>query len=105
MLMEGVPVSIDLEAVGRSMAGIAGTHSVHDLHIWTLASGRLALSAHIVVADLNRWGELLASQRQLLHERYDIDHVTLQPEPAPPARAYRATIPIHPQPASHEHRH
>lgn len=105
VLMEGVPVSIDLAAVGQGMAGVAGTQSVHDLHIWTLASGKLALSAHIVVADLNRWGALLAAQRQLLHERYDIDHVTLQPELAPPARTYRATIPIHPERASHEHRH
>lgn len=105
VLMEGVPVSIDLAAVGQSMAGVAGTQSVHDLHIWTLASGRLALSAHIVVADINRWSELLAAQRQLLHERYDIDHVTLQPELAPPTRAYRATIPIHAEPTRREHRH
>ena len=107
VLMEGVPVSIDLAAVGHSMAGVAGASSVHDLHIWTLASGRLALSAHIVVADLNRWHELLAAQRRLLQERYGIDHVTLQPELAPPpARAYRATIPIHAQAhGTHEDRY
>lgn len=104
VLMEGVPVSLDLAAVGRSMAAVAGTLSVHDLHIWTLASGRLALSAHIVVADFNRWQALLTAQQRLLHERYDIDHVTLQPELAPPTRTYRATIPIHPD-RGHEHRH
>lgn len=107
VLMEGVPVSIDLTAVGRGMAAVADVQSVHDLHIWTLASGRLALSAHIVVADLNRWQALLAAQRRLLAERYDIDHVTLQPELAPPTRSYPTTIPIHPRPADHgqEHRH
>lgn len=107
VLMEGVPVSIDLTAVGRGMAAVADVQSVHDLHIWTLASGRLALSAHIVVADLNRWQALLAAQRRLLHERYDIDHVTLQPELAPPTRSYPATIPIHPEAADRrrEHRH
>lgn len=107
VLMEGVPVTLDLAAVGRSMAGVAGTQSVHDLHIWTLASGRLALSAHIVVADLNQWHALLAAQRQLLRARYDIEHVTLQPEIAPPARTYRATIPIHPvgEQRGHRHRH
>lgn len=80
VLMEGVPRHLDLAAVGRAMAEIPSTTSVHDLHIWSLASGRLALSAHVVVRDMNQWTVLLAAQRKLLRERFDIEHVTLQPE-------------------------
>ena len=98
VLMEGVPSHLDLRAVGRALAEVPGVISVHDLHIWTLSSGTLALSAHVVVDDLVRWGGLLTGMQDLLHDRFDIDHVTLQPEilDAGLARG-RPVIPIHPR--------
>lgn len=81
VIMEGVPPEIDLTEVGRALAGVRGVLSVHDLHIWTLSSGVVALSAHVVVNDLGGWEEVLGGLRELLHRRYAIDHVTLQPEP------------------------
>jgi len=81
VLMEGVPRHLDLPTVGRAMAEAAGVVSVHDLHIWTLSSGTLALSAHVIVEDISGWNQLLKVMQELLHERFDIDHVTLQPEP------------------------
>lgn len=87
VLMEGVPASLDLAQVGQSLAQVPGVVSVHDLHIWTLASGRIALSAHVVLADLGRWPRILAAMQQFLHDRFGIEHVTLQPELRPPARA------------------
>ncbi len=80
VLMEGVPKHLDLRLVGRALAEVRGVISVHDLHIWTLSSGTLALSAHIVVDDIAHWNALLEAMQGLLHERFDIDHVTLQPE-------------------------
>lgn len=80
VIMEGVPLGLDMHQVGRTMAEVRGVTSVHDLHIWTLSSGRIALSAHVVVPDFNDWEALLAALRDVLHRRYDIDHVTLQPE-------------------------
>ncbi len=80
VLMEGVPSHLDLNAVGRSLAGVAGVVSVHDLHIWMLSSGMPALSAHVVLRDMSRWTEILDEMRGLLRRRYAIDHVTLQPE-------------------------
>jgi len=80
VLMEGVPKHLDLRVVGRSLAEVRGVVAVHDLHIWTLSSGTLALSAHIVVDDMGHWNALLEALQGLLHERFDIDHVTLQPE-------------------------
>jgi cobalt-zinc-cadmium efflux system protein len=82
VIMEGVPRYLDLREVGSTLAGVNGVAQVHDLHIWTLASGRVALSAHIVIHDMRQWDTLLDSLRHLLHDRYDIEHVTLQPEPA-----------------------
>jgi len=98
VLMEGVPSHLDLRTVGRALAEVPGAISVHDLHIWTLSSGLLALSAHVVVADLARWSDLLKVMQGMLHDRFDIGHITLQPElmDVSPARG-RLVIPIHPR--------
>lgn len=82
VLMEGVPSHVNLPEVGHAMAGVAGVKSVHDLHIWTAASGQVALSAHVVLTNMNAWNDTLQRLRVLLHERFGIDHVTLQPEPS-----------------------
>ena len=80
VLMEGVPPSVKLEDVGKLIARIDGVNSVHDLHIWNISSGRMALSAHLDVSDLGNWPTVLEQARRQLHRRYGIDHVTLQPE-------------------------
>ncbi|RMD71268.1 MAG: cation transporter [Gammaproteobacteria bacterium] len=96
VLMEGVPLHIDLAQVGRAMAGVEGVLSVHDLHIWSLSSGKVALSAHVVLDDLSRWPRLLPRLQNLLRERFGIDHVTLQPEPLRPSlRESAETMAIH----------
>lgn len=82
VIMEGVPHYLDLRQVGAAMAGLPGVKEVHDLHIWTLASGRVALSAHVVIHEMSQWDKQLSALQLLLHEQFDIEHVTLQPEPA-----------------------
>jgi cobalt-zinc-cadmium efflux system protein len=79
-LMEGVPPSLSTEQVGRVLASLPGVASVHDLHIWTLSSKRVALSAHLIVESLEQWPTVLAAGRHVLAEQ-GITHVTLQPEP------------------------
>lgn len=81
VIMEGVPSSVDLPQVGRAMAAIEGVHSVHDLHIWTLSSGRAALSAHMVVENLDNWQLIMDKVSRMLAAEYAIEHITLQPEP------------------------
>jgi cobalt-zinc-cadmium efflux system protein len=80
IFMEAAPADVDVEEVGLALAGYAGVSSVHDLHVWELTSGFPALSAHVVVGAKEdchgRRGELQA----LLHERFGIDHATLQVE-------------------------
>jgi cobalt-zinc-cadmium efflux system protein len=80
-LMEGVPLNLSLEEIGRAIASVPGVASVHDLHIWSVAPDKPMLSAHVLVKDLTHWDAVLAEARALLHERYGIEHVTLQPEP------------------------
>ncbi len=80
VLMEGVPPALELPAIGRELAELPGVASVHDLHVWSIAPGRIALSAHLELDDLQRWPAILAAARKLLHDRYGIGHVTLQPE-------------------------
>ena len=79
-LMEGVPLGLSLSAIGKEMAGRPGVLSVHDLHIWSLSSRHLALSAHIMLEDLSQWSSILADQRDMLKQHHGIDHITLQPE-------------------------
>jgi cobalt-zinc-cadmium efflux system protein len=80
-LMEGVPLHLSPEEIGRAIASVPGVASVHDLHIWSVAPDKPMLSAHVLVVDLRRWDAVLAEARELLRERYGIEHVTLQPEP------------------------
>ncbi|MCG6861305.1 MAG: cation diffusion facilitator family transporter [Chromatiaceae bacterium] len=80
-LLEGVPMDLDLEEVGRAMAEVEGVLSVHDLHIWSLSAETTALSAHVVLRRIDSWEPVLGTLRVLLAERFGIEHVTLQPEP------------------------
>ncbi|MDA8128075.1 MAG: cation diffusion facilitator family transporter [Betaproteobacteria bacterium] len=80
VLMEGVPLEIELEAVGRDLAAVSGVERVHDLHVWTLSSGTVALSAHLDIRDLGNWLHILAAARDMLGKRHGIAHITLQPE-------------------------
>jgi cobalt-zinc-cadmium efflux system protein len=80
VIMEGVPNDLQLPEVGKAMAAADGVGSIHDLHIWTLSSGKVMLSAHVVISNMAHWEETLAALRTLLHERFAIEHVTLQPE-------------------------
>ncbi|QIL89783.1 cation diffusion facilitator family transporter [Microbulbifer harenosus] len=81
VLMQRVPRELSLPIVGETMAAVEGVKSVHDLHIWRLDSRSVSLSAHIVVEDLIAWPRVLERLRKTLHQRFDIDHITLQPEP------------------------
>jgi cobalt-zinc-cadmium efflux system protein len=80
ILLEGTPVHIDLTAVESAIMGTEGVGGVHDLHVWTISSGIEALSAHICHEDKIAHSELLASVRSTLHDRFGIDHLTIQME-------------------------
>jgi len=83
VLMEGVPGHLDLAKVGNAMAIMDNVHSVHDLHIWTLSSGVVILSAHVCLESYEQWGSIFENLSKMLSERFGIQHITLQPEIQP----------------------
>jgi cobalt-zinc-cadmium efflux system protein len=80
ILMEGVPPHLNPAEIEAAMRTAHGVRAVHDLHVWTLTSGRDALSAHVLVEDLADGQHVLGDLRALLHERFAIEHVTIQLE-------------------------
>ncbi len=80
VLMEAAPADVDVDAAGAAICEEDGVRSVHDLHIWTVTSGFGALAAHVVVAQ-DRDRDLVRRRIELLlHERFGIEHTTLQME-------------------------
>jgi cobalt-zinc-cadmium efflux system protein len=81
VLMEGAPGHIDVDEVRNALRSSDGVDSVHDLHVWTITSGLVALSCHVCAHDDVPARELLAQLQGLLRARFGIDHVTIQIEP------------------------
>jgi cobalt-zinc-cadmium efflux system protein len=95
VLMEAVPERIDIDLVAQEIAAVSGIRSVHDLHVWHITPEQVALSAHVELTDLNLWPRTLEAARMMLHNRFSIDHVTLQPEvPAWLKQPYKADVTI-----------
>ncbi|MGH7890355.1 MAG: cation diffusion facilitator family transporter [Thermodesulfobacteriota bacterium] len=80
ILLEGTPKGMDLEAVENAICSHNGVLSVHDLHAWTLTEGFEALSAHLVIEDINLSENLIEKIKKHLHDKFEINHVTLQVE-------------------------
>jgi len=79
VLLEAVPPHISLEAVRGAIAGVPGVCSVHDLHVWTVTSGMVAMSAHVVVPDGEQHQRVLEAVNTAM-SRFGIGHVTVQIE-------------------------
>jgi cobalt-zinc-cadmium efflux system protein len=80
VLLEGTPAHLELGEIERAMRDVPGVQRVHDLHVWTLTSGREAMSAHVVVTDVRESDRLLGELHTVLHARFGIDHTTIQLE-------------------------
>jgi cobalt-zinc-cadmium efflux system protein len=93
VLMEAVPAHIDVETLRRALERVPGTDEVHDLHVWSLTTGRYALSAHAVIraGDCTRDDDILAAMADLCAREFQIEHVTIQIE----HESRRAAEPAH----------
>lgn len=80
VLLEGTPAHIDLSRVETVILETQGVGGVHDLHVWTISSGIVALSAHISHHDAISHSDLLVSVKDNLHNHFGIDHLTIQME-------------------------
>lgn len=80
ILMEGTPHRIDPEKVKAELLAIEGVMDVHDLHIWTITSGRDSLSCHIVVNEEVNCQKVLQQAINQLKDHFHIEHTTIQTE-------------------------
>lgn len=79
LLFDGVPDDIDLAAVHQSLQKLESVMSVHDLHVWAMSTSDNALTAHLVIDGSHRdYDALLNKANDVLHEKFDIQHVSLQ---------------------------
>jgi cobalt-zinc-cadmium efflux system protein len=78
VLMEGAPGNINVDDVRAALLEIPGISAVHDLHVWEITSGFVALSAHLTCVDPDRRDSVLRSAQELLANRFGIRHTTIQ---------------------------
>jgi cobalt-zinc-cadmium efflux system protein len=80
VLMEGVPKGISIEDVTAALTELSGVLDAHDLHVWSLTSGRNIATIHLVIAeDADHQGIIDAANRTLA-SRFAIQHATIQVE-------------------------
>ncbi|MDE0134299.1 MAG: cation diffusion facilitator family transporter [Acidimicrobiaceae bacterium] len=82
VLIEATPEDIDVYALSSDIEDVPGVTLLHDVHVWTVTSGYVSMTAHILV-DREHEGEqdhLLAELTSIIKDRYGISHVTLQLE-------------------------
>lgn len=85
ILMEGVPADVDIDKVKKAILDVPGVMAIHDLHVWMLSSGKNVLTAHVSVKgeiDRRKLSILLNEIETSIKENANIDHITIQIEPA-----------------------
>ena len=80
MSLAGVPAGIDVDQVELALAELDGVDAVHDLHVWPLSTTETALTAHLVAPNVSSTDALLQLARKMMHDRFRIEHCTLQVE-------------------------
>jgi cobalt-zinc-cadmium efflux system protein len=80
MSLAGVPSGIDVDQVETELASLQGVETVHDLHVWPLSTTETALTAHLVAPHVESTDALLQAARAMLHDRFRIEHCTIQIE-------------------------
>jgi cobalt-zinc-cadmium efflux system protein len=80
VLMETVPGHLDPEAIRAALLSVPGVSALHCLHVWTIGSGEVSLSSHLVVDPRFEPESLLQDVRAALTDRFAIEHTTIQIE-------------------------
>ena len=110
ILMEATPADVNVAQLVRDIIRLPAITDVHDLHIWSIAGGMRALSAHVQVDDrpLSACDPLLGQINRLLQDRYKITHTTIQFEclcSAPDDLYCRLNGTAQPDHEHHDHEH
>jgi cobalt-zinc-cadmium efflux system protein len=79
ILVEGVPEGLSVEKIGQSLASVSGVQDVHDLHVWSICSGHIALSAHVITDNLPlaESDGIMAELKKRL-AKFGVEHTTIQ---------------------------
>ena len=80
LVVDAVPPSIDIDAVRTYLSSVSGVSEVHDLHIWSMSTTEIALTAHLVMSAQPKGDALLHDVAAKLRENFDIVHATIQLE-------------------------
>lgn len=80
LALHAVPEGIDVAAVREYLSTLPGVERVHDLHIWAMSTTQTAITAHLVKPEGDNDDRLLAEATRELHDRFGIEHATLQIE-------------------------
>ena len=78
LMFDGVPTSIDLEAVRAELAALPGVACVSDLHVWATGTTDVALTAHLAMPDGHPDDAFFRAAAERMRARFAIGHVTLQ---------------------------
>ena len=78
LLFDGVPEGVDLHAVQALLEALPGVARVHDLHVWAMGTSEIAMTAHLVMPEGHADDAFLQHATEQLHDRFGIEHVTLQ---------------------------
>lgn len=80
LALDAVPRGVDPDAITAALTSIPGVGEVHDLHIWAASTSEVSLTAHLVVPDAAGHESVLAAATDLLRDRFQIAHTTIQLE-------------------------
>jgi cobalt-zinc-cadmium efflux system protein len=103
ILLEGVPMDVNLDDIEKALLAVPGVREIHDLHVWALSSGKNSLTVHVVLSEGESEQTVLRETVEVLASRFSIRHSTVQVEAVPcdMRTAHRGT---HSPGNSHEHR-
>lgn len=80
ILLEGTPHEIDVGQIEADLRAIPGVTAIHDTHVWTITSGLHSMTCHLVVEDMTQARRILQAATQILSEKHDLNHTTVQIE-------------------------
>ncbi|WP_341238049.1 cation diffusion facilitator family transporter [uncultured Limnobacter sp.] len=84
ILLEGTPEHLNIDEIKQALSSHWGVDSIHDLHVWSISSGKSSLSVHVVCQHREvDWTDLLQQIRAMLAVRFDLHHTTIQLEATP----------------------
>ena len=80
LAIDSVPEGIDINEIKRYLTDLENVSQIHDLHVWSMSTTEVALSVHLIISDDFLNNDFLSELQQQLHNRFSIEHSTIQVE-------------------------